>query len=56
MPEYAHPNGSSDCIELDFVEREATSEPLMRLTIHLLATELLISNTVCFFDSYGVQR
>jgi putative transposase len=56
MPEIDRLGGSSDCIELDFVEREATPEPLMRLSIHLHAAELSLSDTVCVLDSFGVQR
>ena len=37
MPEFARLSGFSDCIELDFVEREATPEPLMRLSIQVVS-------------------
>jgi transposase-like protein len=56
MPEIDRLGGSSDCIELDFVEREATPEPLMRLSIHLHAAGLSLSDTVRVLDNFGVQR
>jgi len=56
MPEFARLGCPSDCIELEFVEREATPEPLMRLSIHLHAAGLSLSDTVRVLDSFGVQR
>jgi len=56
MPEFDRLNGGSNCIELDFIEREATPEPLMRLSIQLHAAGLSLSDTVRVLDSFGVQR
>jgi putative transposase len=46
MPDFACLSSLSDCIELDFIEREATREPLMEFSIHLYAVELSILNTI----------
>jgi len=35
MPEISRLAGANDCIELEFVEREAIPEPLMKLGIRL---------------------
>ena len=56
MPEIDRLSGFSDSIELDFIEREATREPLMRLSIYLHAAELSFSDTVRVLDSFGVQH
>jgi transposase-like protein len=56
MSEFARLSAPSDCIELEFVEREATPEPLMRLSIHLHPAGLSLSNTVRIIDSFGVKR
>jgi len=56
MSEFARLSAPSDCIELEFVEREATPEPLMRLSIHLHAAGLSLSDTVRVLDSFGVKR
>jgi len=54
MPENERFSGSTDQIELDFVEREATPEFLMKLTIQLHLSGLSLSNTVRVFEVFGV--
>ncbi|WP_323677925.1 IS6 family transposase [Halorubellus sp. PRR65] len=56
MPENAVLNGRLDDIELGFVEREATPEPLMQLSIHLHLSGLSLSNTVSILELFGVDR
>lgn len=46
MAEITRLNGGSDCMELDFVEREVTPEPLMKLGIRLHLIGLSLSNTI----------
>ena len=55
MPEFDRLNECSDWIELDFVEREATPEPLMKLSIHLHAAGLSLSDTVSVLEKFGVE-
>ncbi|WP_135807068.1 IS6 family transposase [Halorussus marinus] len=56
MPEIDRLNGASDSIELEFMEREATPEPLMKLSIHLHAARLSLSDTVSVLEQFGVKR
>ena len=49
-------NGSIDQIELGFVEREATPEFLMKLSIQLHLSGLSLSNTVRVLELFGVKR
>ena len=56
MPEIDRLTGPSGGFELDFVEREATPQPLMKLSIHLHAAGLSLSDTVSVLDSFGVDR
>ena len=56
MHEISRLNGGSDAIELDFVEREATSIEIMELAIHLHLGGLSLSNTVSILDRFGVDR
>src|SRR6056297_1514336 len=49
-------NGSIDQIELGFVEREATPEFLMKLSIQLHLSGLSLSNTIRVCEVFGVQR
>jgi putative transposase len=56
MAEITRLNGSSDCMELDFVEREVTLEPLMTLGIRLHLAGLSLSNAVAEFERFGVDR
>ena len=56
MREISRLSGGSDPIELDFVEREATSIEMMELAIHLHLGGLSLSNTVSILDRFGVDR
>ncbi|WP_247009449.1 IS6 family transposase [Halorientalis litorea] len=56
MPKTDRLNGCLDQIELEFVEREATPQLLMKLSIQLHLAGLSLSNTVSFLDVFGVQR
>ena len=56
MAEFGRLNGSIDQIELGFVEREATPEFLMKLSIQLHLSGLSLSNTVRVLEVFGVQR
>ncbi len=56
MPEFGRLSGSIDQIELGFVEREATPEFLMKLSIQLHLSGLSLSNTVRVCELFGVQR
>ncbi|QKY19722.1 IS6 family transposase [Halolamina sp. CBA1230] len=56
MLEIARLNGGSDCFELDFLEREATPEPAMKLGIRLHLAGLSLSDTISVLDMLGVER
>jgi transposase-like protein len=56
MLETARLNGDRDRFELEFVEREATPEPAMKLGIRLHLAGLSLSNTVSILDRLGVDR
>ena len=56
MPEISRLSGNRDWIDLDFVERERTPEPAMKLGIQSHVAGLSLSNTVELLDSLGVQR
>ncbi|MCD2200481.1 IS6 family transposase [Halobacterium sp. KA-4] len=56
MAENASLNGCIDQIELDFVEREATPQLLMKLSIQLHLAGLSLSNTVSILEIFGVER
>ena len=56
MPEIARLSGSSDWIDLDFVERERTPERAMKLGIQMHVAGLSLSNTISVLDNLGVQR
>jgi len=56
MPEFNRLTGDTGWIELDFVEREATPEPLMKLSIHLHAAGLSLADTVSVLETFGVER
>jgi transposase-like protein len=56
MLEITRLGGGSDPIELDFVEREATPEPAMRLDIRAHLAGLSLSNTVRLLAFLGVDR
>lgn len=49
-------SGSFDANELEFVEREATPQLLMRLRTRLYLSEISLSYTVMSFYIFGVQR
>ncbi len=56
MPENDRLNSCLDDIALDFMEREATPQLLMKLGIQLHLTGLSLSNTVSIPDVFGVER
>lgn len=56
MPEIRRLTGPSDCFELEFVEKEETPKPLMKLSIQLYAAELSLSDIVSFLENFGVSR
>ncbi len=56
MAEIARLSGSTDWIDLDFVERERTPEHAMKLGIQMHVAGLSLSNTVSILDELGVQR
>ncbi|MCD2201576.1 IS6 family transposase [Halobacterium sp. KA-4] len=56
MPENDRLNGCLDQIDLGFVEREATPQLLMKLSIQLHLAGLSLSNTVSILEIFGVER
>ena len=56
MPENARLSGCLDQIGSAFVEREATPQLLMKLSIQLQLANLPLSNTVLFLEIFGVER
>jgi len=56
MPEIDRLGGSLDQIELEFVEREATPQLLMKLSIQLHLAGLSLSNTGSILEMFGVER
>jgi putative transposase len=56
MPEISRLSGNREWIDLDFVERERTPEPVMALGIQSHIAGLSLSNTVELLDCLGVQR
>jgi len=56
MAEITRLSGDSDWIDLDFVERERTSEQAMALGIQSHVAGLSLSNTVELLDALGVDR
>lgn len=56
MAEIDRFDGPSGGIELDLVEREATPQRLMELSIHLRAAGLSLADTVSVLESFGVDR
>lgn len=56
MPEIARIDGNSDWPELDFVEREETPEPAMKLGNQLHLAGLSLSDTVSVLGGLGVER
>ena len=49
-------SGDSGCIELDFLEREATPESAMKLGIRLYLAGLSLLDTVSILERLGVKR
>ena len=56
MPENIRLNGDITQIDLEFVEREATPQLLMKLSIQLHFAGLLLSNTVSIIEMFSVKR
>ena len=56
MPEITRLSGSTDWIDLDFVERERTPEQAMKIGIQMHVAGLSLSNTISVLDKLGVQR
>jgi transposase-like protein len=56
MLETARLDGTSDAIQLEFVERVATPIPVMKLAIHLHLVGLSLRKTVIFLENFGVER
>ena len=56
MPEITRLSGSNDWIDLDFVERERTPEPAMKLGIQMHLAGLSLSNTISILENLGVKR
>jgi transposase-like protein len=56
MSEIERLSGRSDWIDLEFVERERTPEPIIELGIQLHVAGLSLSNTKQILDRLGVKR
>jgi len=56
MPENTRLNGNIGQIELAFVEREATPQLLMKLSIQLYLAGLPLPNTILVIEMFGVER
>lgn len=56
MLEIVRIDRDSDRFELDFLEREVTPEPAIKLSIQLHLAELSLSDTVSILDKLGVER
>jgi putative transposase len=56
VPGNASLSGCLDRIKLAFVEREATPQLLMKLSIQLHLAELSLSNTISALEIFGVER
>jgi putative transposase len=56
MAEIARLSSSNDWIGVDFVGRERTPEPAMKLGIQMHLAGLSLSNTISILDGSGVQR
>src|SRR6056297_3169712 len=56
MPENTRLSGNIGQIDLDFVERQATTQFLMKLSIQLHLAGLSLSNTVSILEIFGVER
>ena len=56
MPEITRLSGSTDWIDLDFVERKRTPEFAMKLGIQMHLAGLSLSNTISVLERLGVKR
>jgi len=56
MAEITRLSGSSEWIDLDFVERKRTPERAMKLGIQMHVAGLSLSNTISVLDNLGVQH
>jgi putative transposase len=56
MAKIARFSGCSECIDLEFVERERTPSELMQLGIRLHLAGLSLSNTIRELEKFGVKR
>ncbi|MDS0300915.1 IS6 family transposase [Halogeometricum sp. S1BR25-6] len=56
MPEISRLAGPSGWIDMEFVERERTPEPAMKLGIQSHLAGLSLSNTVSLLENLGVER
>jgi len=56
MPKIDRLNGSTDWIDLEFVQRERTSERIIEVGIQLHLTGLSLSNTKQYLEILGVER
>lgn len=56
MTEFGRLSDIVDQIELDFVEQEVAPEVLMKLSIHLYLSGLLLSNIVRSLEIFDVKR
>jgi transposase-like protein len=56
MDEFERLSGSSEWIDLGFVERERTPEPIIEVGVQLHVAGLSLSNTKQILDKLGVKR
>ena len=56
MPEIDRLSGSTDWIDLDFVQRERTPEWIIEIDIQLHLAGLSLSNTKQYLERLGVKR
>jgi transposase-like protein len=56
MPEIDRLSGSTDWIDLDFVQRERTPEQIIEVGIQLHLAGLSLSNTKQYLEKLGVER
>ena len=56
MTEIDRPTGHTDWIDLEFMERERTPEPIVEMGIRLHLAGLSLSNTKQHLESLGVER
>jgi len=56
MPEFERLSGSSEWIDLGFVERKRTLKPIIEVGIQLHLAGLSLSNTKQYLERVGVER